>query len=77
MKGTAETIITSPLVQEVLPKLPYAGTAVTIIGGYSLNEWLAICGIVFTVLTFGLNWYFNIKRLKLMKADMNKSAIKR
>lgn len=72
MKNDLVEHVTSTAAQAVISKAPYVGATVTIIGGYSLNEWLAIVGIIFTTLTFFLNWHMQRQRLKLMREEAEK-----
>ena len=36
----------------------YAASAVTMVAGMSVNEWLAIGGFLLAVLTFSVNWHY-------------------
>lgn len=77
MKSEVTQQVTDTAVQAVLSKAPYLGVGVTVVYGYSLNEWLAIFGIVFTVLTFGLNWYMQKQRIKIMQEGVKESGVSR
>lgn len=59
-------------VQTLVSKAPYAAAGATIIGGFTLNEWLSICGIISIPITLFLNWYMQNKRLKLLREAIDK-----
>ena len=42
----------------------YVASAVTVWAGLTLNEWLAVSGIILGVLTFAVNWYYKHKEYK-------------
>lgn len=44
-----------------------AGSATALFGAMSLNDWAIIIGIICTIGTFGLNWYYKRKEFQLMK----------
>jgi len=74
MKSEVSQQVTTTVLQEAVSKAPYLGATVTIVGGYTLNEWLAIVGIFFTVLTFFLNWYMQSKRLELIRKEIERKV---
>lgn len=43
------------------------GTGIIVIGGLSLSDWAIVIGIVCTVGTFALNWYYKRQELKLLQ----------
>lgn len=48
--------------------LTYIGAGSTIVWGLTADQWTSvgiIVGIAFTVATFGINWYYRHKTLKL------------
>ncbi len=47
------------------------GSTTALVGAMSLNDWAIIVGIICTVGTFGLNWYYKRKEfiLKQQKAS--------
>jgi len=42
-----------------------ASSGLTVIGGMTAQEWAAIIGIIFVMLTFAVNWYYQHKRHQL------------
>lgn len=42
-----------------------------------LNQYAAAIGIMIAVLTFGLNWWFQIQKLKIEKAKLTDQELKR
>lgn len=70
MKEEVSGHITGTAVQMAISKAPYLGATVTVVGGLTLNEWLALVGIVFTVLTFVVNFYMQRQRLKLLREEI-------
>ena len=45
------------------------GSATAMFGALSLNDWAIIIGIVCTVGTFALNWYYKQKEYKLLQTQ--------
>lgn len=45
----------------------YAASAFTVIAGLELNEWLAVSGIILGIMTFAVNWYYNHKRMEILR----------
>jgi len=45
----------------------YVASAFTVIAGLTINEWVAVCGLILAGLTFGVNWYYRHKHYKLAK----------
>ena len=45
----------------------YVASAFTIIAGLTINEWVAIGGLILASLTFGVNWFYRYKHYKLAK----------
>ena len=39
--------------------------AMTILGGLTISEWMAITGIILGIATFAINWFYKYKHLKL------------
>ncbi len=37
----------------------------TLVGGYTVNEWLAVTGIILGIATFIVNWVYKHKHYKL------------
>jgi hypothetical protein len=54
-------MIDERLASVVVQKAPYAAAGGTGIAVFTLNEWAMIVGIVVTILTFVLNWYYKRK----------------
>ena len=46
-----------------------AGSATAMFGALSLNDWAIIIGIVCTIGTFVVNWYYKQKEYKLLQAQ--------
>lgn len=44
-----------------------SSTVVTIVGGLTLSEWLAVTGILVTLVTCGVNWYYKHKTFKHLR----------
>ena len=49
---------------------PTGGT-VAILGGVTLNEWLAIGGFILALGSFIINWYYQDKRFRLLEKKHN------
>ena len=45
------------------------GTGMILIGGLSLSDWAIVIGIVCTIGTFVVNWYYKQKEYKLLQAQ--------
>ena len=45
------------------------GTGMILIGGLSLSDWAIVIGIVCTIGTFAINWYYKRKEFQLMQAQ--------
>ena len=45
------------------------GSATAVFGALSLNDWAIIIGIVCTIGTFSINWYYKRKEFQLMQAQ--------
>ncbi len=41
-----------------------AGTTTTLFGALSLNDWALVIGIVCTIGTFAINWYYRDKEFR-------------
>ena len=52
---------------EIAGKAAYASAGGTFVAGISLNEWAIIIGIVATVVTLLMNWYYKQKHLDLAR----------
>lgn len=52
---------------EIAGKAAYTSAGGTFIAGISLNEWAIIVGIVATVVTLLMNWYYKQKHLELAR----------
>lgn len=48
------------------------GAAVAVYGGFNLNEWAAIVGIVVAVGSFALNIYVSLRRLRIEESASRK-----
>lgn len=53
---------------EISGKVTYATAGVTTFAGFTLNEIAVIVGIIATVLTAGVNWYYRAKHARLAEA---------
>ncbi len=51
----------------------YTASAITVVSGLSLTEWLAIGGFVVGLLTFAVNLYFQNKNFQLNKEQAEKN----
>lgn len=48
----------------------YTAGAATATGGLlSFNEWIMLSGFLLGLATFGLNWYYQDKRLKILESQ--------
>lgn len=56
---------------EIASKASYTSAGGTLVAGLTLNEWAMIVGIVATIASFGLNWYYKQKHLDLARRDIN------
>ena len=45
------------------------GTGIIVVGGLSLSDWAIVVGIVCTVGTFVINWYYKRKEYRLLQAQ--------
>lgn len=52
-------------VADIASKATYTSASATIYAGFELNEWAIIIGIVATILTLGMNWYYKAQHLRL------------
>lgn len=52
-------------------KATYLGAGVTVGGSLSMNELVGVAGLVLTLLTFAVNWYY---KHKLTKAEIEAMA---
>lgn len=51
-----------------------AGTTTTLFGALSLNDWALVVGIVCTVGTFAINWYYRDKEYRRKLRDSDASS---
>lgn len=56
---------------EIASKASYTSAGGTLVAGLTLNEWAMIVGIVATIASFGLNWYYKYKHLQLARRNIN------
>lgn len=54
---------------EVAGATAYASAGGTFVAGLSLNDWAMVVGIVATIITAGLNWYYKQKHLELARRN--------
>jgi len=47
-----------------------AGVSTATAGALTLNDWALICGIIVSLGTFAINWYYRHKTFKLEAARM-------
>ena len=52
---------------EIAGKAAYASAGGTFVAGITLNEWAIIIGIVATIVTLLMNWYYKQKHLDLAR----------
>lgn len=50
------------------------GAFTTMLGALSLNDWALVIGIVCTLSTFGVNWYYKRKEFQ-MKFEVNNADV--
>lgn len=50
-----------------------SGVSTAVFGALSLNEWAIVVGIVCTIGTFALNWYYKRKEFQLKMGVQNVS----
>lgn len=53
----------------------YAGSALAVMGGLSVNEWAAIVGIILGVATFAVNIYFKSQHLAIERKKGSKGSV--
>lgn len=51
-----------------------AGTTTTLFGALSLNDWALVIGIVCTIGTFAINWYYRDKEFRRKAGDGDVSS---
>ncbi|WP_439327901.1 phage holin [Lonepinella sp. BR2357] len=51
-------------------QLSYFGAFMTFIAGLTINDWAAIFGILFGVVTLFINWYYKQKDYELKKQEL-------
>jgi len=51
----------------IASKASYASAGGTIYAGFELNEWAVIVGIVATIITLAMNWYYKQQHLKIAR----------
>jgi len=54
---------------EFAGKSPYYAAGGTVIAGFALSEWAALMGILATLLTVVINWYYKEQHLKLARGQ--------
>ena len=47
----------------------YVASALTVIAGFTINEWGVIIGIILAAGTFGINWWYRHQNLKLKRGE--------
>lgn len=52
---------------QIAEKASIASGGVTVVAGFTLNEWAILIGIVATVVTTLLNWFYKHKHLQLAR----------
>ena len=45
-----------------------AGSTTALFGAFSLNEWAIVIGIICTLGTFGVNWYYRWREYQLKRS---------
>ena len=62
---------TTDAVVSIASKASYvASGGAIILGGFTLQEWAAIVGVMTAIGTFGVNWYYQHRRLQLVRQDV-------
>lgn len=51
----------------IASKASYASAGGTFVAGISLNEWAIIVGILATIITLAMNWYYKQKHLEIAR----------
>lgn len=59
----------------VTEKAAYTSAGGTMVAGFTLNEWAIIIGIIATIVTLLMNWYYKQKHLDLARALSNPSLM--
>ncbi len=47
----------------------YGASAVTVIAGLTLHDWLALASLLIALMTGGINFYCKLKQLKALQQD--------
>lgn len=55
-------------VANVSEKAAYVSSGGTVVAGYALSDWAIIVGIVATIISVAVNWYYRHQHLQLSKA---------
>lgn len=42
---------------------------ITVLGGLTINEWMALIGIILGIATFAVNWFYKYKHYKLAEKN--------
>lgn len=49
----------------------YASSGALVIFGMTANDFGVLLGMVLAILTFGINWYYKYKHLKIIEQNVN------
>lgn len=49
----------------------YASSGALVISGMTANDFAVLLGMVLAILTFGINWYYKYKHLKIIEQKVN------
>lgn len=59
----------------ITEKAAYTSAGGTMVAGFTLNEWAIVIGIIATIVTLLMNWYYKQKHLDLARKMLNPSLI--
>jgi hypothetical protein len=59
-------------VSQVVQKTPYVAAGGTSFAAFTLNEWGVLVGIVVTILTFLVNWYYKRKGVQAIRERLER-----
>lgn len=69
MESAAQVLKVAPMQEKVTAIAAQVGAGITVIGGLSLNEWLAASGIIFGGISLLWNIYTARKRTRILIAQ--------
>lgn len=54
---------------EIAGNAAYTSAGGTVIAGLTLHDWAVVVGIIATIITAGLNWYYKQQHLKIARRN--------